>query len=241
MAEKSKLTEAKTTTQEVGEVVTLMERVKAFIDKHGISGTFTTLLTVFIASVVGYFALNPGVIFEEYQRISTEKHNEAIKARIKADPQIRTYLLNLRTEIDADRAFILETHNGGSNLTNLPFLYVDLTYAEPKTDFGWMEGEYKNLRLSRYPWASYIYQIGYWYGPIDEIEDNDPELYYRLQKEGVSHIGMMMMFGEDYMPSGTLGVVYNEEENALTRAEVMKVLQKYTTIIAPLLVNSESY
>ena len=52
-------TEQKATmsVEKVDGVITLMERVKGFIDKHGLKGTFTTLLTLFVAATVGYFAL----------------------------------------------------------------------------------------------------------------------------------------------------------------------------------------
>lgn len=223
--------------ENVDRVLGVMERFKAFIDKHGLKGTFTTLLTVFIAASVGYAIFNPNVIFEKVQQIQTEQHNEAVKARLNADPKIRSYLADMRHELNADRVYILETHNGGTNLTNLPFLYVDLTYAEPKNSVTWLEKEYTNLRLSRYPWAAYVYEHGFWFGPVSDTEEIDPELQHRLQKEDVVYMGMMMLYGEDSMPSGTLGVVY-ETENMPTEVEVMRIMQKYSNIISNLLENS---
>ena len=238
MANEEKITEqAKMSPEQVDKVITLMERVRGFIDKYGLKGTFTTLLTVFIAACVGYYAFNPGVILEQAQQIQIERHNEAVKARLDADPKIRSYLLEMKVELDADRTFILETHNGGTNLTNLPFLYVDLTYAEPRSNFSWLEREYTNLRLSRYPWANYIFNHGFWFGPISDIEETDSELNQRLSKEGVSYMGMVMMYGEDSMPSGTLGVVYEGDGDRPNDVEVLKIMQKYSNIISNLLEN----
>lgn len=238
MANEEKITEqAKMSPEQVDKVITLMERVRGFIDKHGLKGTFTTLLTVFIAACVGYYAFNPGVILEQAQQIQIERHNEAVKARLDADPKIRSYLLEMKVELDADRTFILETHNGGTNLTNLPFLYVDLTYAEPRNNLSWLEMEYNNLRLSRYPWANYIFNHGFWFGPISDIEETDSELNQRLSKEGVSYMGMVMMYGEDSMPSGTLGVVYENDGDRPNDVEVLKIMQKYSNIISNLLEN----
>ena len=238
MANEEKITEqAKMSPEQVDKVITLMERVRGFIDKYGLKGTFTTLLTVFIAACVGYYAFNPGVILEQAQQIQIERHNEAVKARLDADPKIRSYLLEMKVELDADRTFILETHNGGTNLTNLPFLYVDLTYAEPRSNFSWLEREYTNLRLSRYPWANYIFNHGFWFGSISDIEEIDSELNQRLSKEGVSYMGMVMMYGEDSMPSGTLGVVYEGDSDRPNDVEVLKIMQKYSNIISNLLEN----
>ena len=238
MANEEKITEqAKMSPEQVDKVITLMERVRGFIDKYGLKGAFTTLLTVFIAACVGYYVFNPGVILEQAQQIQIERHNEAVKARLNADPKIRSYLLEMKVELDADRTFILETHNGGTNLTNLPFLYVDLTYAEPRSNFSWLEREYTNLRLSRYPWAHYIFNHGFWFGPISDIEEIDSELNQRLSKEGVSYMGMVMMYGEDSMPSGTLGVVYEDDGDRPNDVEVLKIMQKYSNIISNLLEN----
>lgn len=222
-------------TETLGEVVTLMERVKGFIDKHGLKGTFTTLLTLFIAAVVGYFIINPSALFETFENFTTEKHNELVKARLQADPYIRSSLNNLRHEIDADRIYLLETHNGGSNLTNLPFLYVDMTYAEPNKILTEYEAEYKNLRLSRYPLASMVYENGSWLGSVENLIDSDPELYYRLKKEGVAYMGMMVMYGKDSMPSGVLGIVYEDEDSIPSHTKIMGSMQKYTNILSPLL------
>lgn len=238
MANEEKITEqAKMSPEQVDKVITLMERVRGFIDKYGLKGTFTTLLTVFIAACVGYYAFNPGVILEQAQQIQIERHNEAVKARLNADPKIRSYLLEMKDELDADRAYILETHNGGTNLANLPFLYVDLTYAEPRNNLSWLEMEYNNLRLSRYPWANYIFNHGFWFGSISDIEEIDSELNQRLSKEGVSYMGMVMMYGEDSMPSGTLGVVYENDGDRPNDVEVLKIMQKYSNIISNLLEN----
>ena len=238
MANEEKITEqAKMSPEQVDKVITLMERVRGFIGKYGLKGTFTTLLTVFIAACVGYYVFNPGVILEQAQQIQIERHNEAMKARLNADPKIRSYLLEMKDELDADRAYILETHNGGTNLANLPFLYVDLTYAEPRNNLSWLEMEYNNLRLSRYPWANYIFNHGFWFGSISDIEEIDSELNQRLSKEGVSYMGMVMMYGEDSMPSGTLGVVYENDGDRPNDVEVLKIMQKYSNIISNLLEN----
>lgn len=238
MANEEKTTEqTKINTEQVDEVITLMERVNGFIDKHGLKGTFTTLLTIFIAACVGYCVFNPGVVFERIQQIQTERHNEAIRARLNVDPKIRSYLMEMKTELHADRTYILETHNGGTNLTKLPFVYVDLTYAEPRKNLAWLEMEYNNLRLSRYPWAAHIFNHGFWFGSISDIEKIDSELNQRLSKEGVSYMGMVMLYGENSMPSGTLGVVYENDDDRPSDVEILRIMNKYSNIISNLLEN----
>lgn len=237
MENNKNMEEMKTSVSEINGLLGLMERMKRFINKEGIKGTVTSLLTLFIAVSVGYFIINPGSFFERFERFSTEKHEEAIKARMEADPQIREYLADMKAELLADRTYVLEAHNGGSNLSNLPFLYTDLTYMVPRGSFGELEEEYKNFRLSRFPWASYVVDNSFWFGPIQDTFENDPELFYKLQKEGVTHMGMMLLHGNNALPSGCLGVVYVEGQNIPSELTVMKIMQKYSNIISPLLNN----
>ncbi len=225
----------KTTTTEINNVVGLMERIKRFINKEGLKGTFTSLLTLFIAACVGYFILNPGTVFEKFQEYSIEKHEEGIKQRLQADPQIRSLLSDFRSSINADRAYILEAHNGGSNLNNLPFLYADLTYMDPRNKYDIIESEYKNFRLSRYPWASYVIEHGYWYGPIDDCMESDPEMYYRLKNEEVAYMGMYVMHGKNGLPTACLGVIFKEKEDVPSAREVIKSMQVYSNQINVLL------
>ena len=238
MEDKNLYDDMKTTVEQTNGLLGLMERIKRFINKEGLKGTFTSLLTLFIAVVIGYFIFNPGSFFERFEKFSTEKHEEAIKARMEADPQIREYLADFKAELLANRTYVLEAHNGGSNLSNLPFLYTDLTYMVPRGSFGELEEEYKNFRLSRFPWASYVVENSFWFGPIEDTFENDPELYYKLQKEGVTHMGMMLLHGNNGLPSGCLGVVYVEGQTIPDDFTVMRIMQKYSNIISPLLSNN---
>ena len=222
-----KLTEAKTTTEELNGIVSLIERINSFIKKNGLKGTFTSLLTLFIAGTVGFFILNPGMFFEKFNEYTEQKHEQGIKQRLKADPEIRSLLSSFRTDLNADRAYILEAHNGGSNLTNLPFLYADLTYIDPRNKYDYIETEYKNFRLSRYPWASYVIEHGWWFGTIEDCMQSDPELYYRLQKEDVKYMGMFVMHGKTGLPSACLGIIYKEGQEIPSTDEILRLMQKY--------------
>ena len=229
--EGKKLTEAKTTTEEIGGVIGLMERMSRFIKENGLKGTFTTLLTLFIAVSIGFFILNPGVFYERFNEYTTAKHEEGIMQRIQADPEIRSLLSEFRISLNADRAYILEAHNGGSNLSNLPFLYADLTYMDPRNKYEFIENEYKNFRLSRYPWASYVIEHSFWFGPIEDCMDSDPELYYRLQKEEVKYMGMFVMYGKSGLPSACLGVIYKDGQELPDTPTIIREMQKFSSQI----------
>lgn len=223
-----------------GNVVGWIERIVQIVKKYGIQQIFMSFLILFIAIVIGIAAFNPNSIWKAVEKAQSKAHTEAVVKRIKAEPQIREALMNFKGEVRADRTFILEAHNGGSNLTNLPFLYVDLTYSEPKNSLTWLEQEYRNVRLSHYPLASFIFDNNFWFGSIDELKEIDEELALRLQKEDVMYFGMMMMYGK-YNPSGTIGVVYiNDYSHMPSITVIRKAMLKYSSAISPLL-NNENW
>ena len=221
----------KTTNEDISNVLSLMDKIQLFIKKNGLKGTFTSLLTLFIASVMTFFIFNPNVLFDRFQSYADKKHEKGIKQRLEVSPIIRSQLIQFRAELGADRVYILEAHNGGTNLTHLPFLYADLTYIEPKASYAYIEAEYKNFSLSRYPWSSYVIEHGCWFGSIEDCRENDPELYYRLDKEGVVYMGMYVMYYKTGLPSACLGIVYVEGQNIPETRKIHTVMQKYANII----------
>ena len=48
-------------------------------------------------------------------------------------------------------------------------------------------------------------------------------------------MGMMLLHGNKAIPSGCLGVVYTEGQEIPNEITVIKIMQKYCSIIAPLL------
>ena len=222
--------------ENVNATLSWVERLFVFIKKAGLQNIFITLMMVFLVSVVGQLVFNPEGLVKRYERIVNEHHTESVIKRLNNEPAIRQNLTALRAELNADRVYILETHNGGTNLAGLPFLYVDLTYAEPKSAYEWMESEYKNVRLSRYPWATELYQNNFYAEPVEYLETLDPELYYRLKNEDVVYMAAIMMYGT-YNPSGVIGVVYTSNDKIPSKKEIERTLMKYCSTFSNLFNN----
>ena len=212
-----------------------IERVGEMLKKHGLQNILLTIMVLFLTIVVGRVAIEPEILFNKMEEIKQKNHTESVLKRINNEPQIREAVINLRGELDADRVYILETHNGGENLSSLPFLYVDLTYAEPRNQASWMEDEYKNVRLSRYPWATEVFKSTYWSDDIENLDELDPELYLRLKSEGAKFMAVMMLYGT-YNPCGVVGVVYTDEDHP-SDEQIKRVLMRYATTLSTLLNN----
>lgn len=232
-----KLKNATTTTNEVDGVVGLMEKIANFFTRHGLKGTFTTFLMLILTSMVGYFVLNPGVIFDKYQEIMFERHNEAVQKRMDNDPKIRENLLNMRDELDADRAFILEAHNGGSNLSTLPFLFVDMTYESVSPGIPTLQEEYNNMRLQKYAFCEYAYTNVYWSGNVEELKEMDEHLYYRIKGDGVDYFAVLVLYGEKTV-IGAIGIEYIKEPEA-NEKKIHQTMLKYGSRLTVLLNNGK--
>ena len=162
--------------EKVDTTIGWIEKLSGVLKKHGLQNILLTMMVLFLTVVVARLTFNPESVFNKMDEIKQKAHTESVMKRLNNEPQIREAVINLRSELDADRVYILETHNGGENLASLPFLYVDLTYAEPRGQTAWMEEEYRNVRLSRYPWASEVFRQTYWSGTVEVLEELDPEL-----------------------------------------------------------------
>lgn len=219
-----------------GNVITWLEKLFNLIKKAGIQNIILSLMMLFVVIVVGQVAFNPESFIKRIETIQQEQHQKSINKRLEVTPKIRETMFELRDEIQADRVFVLEAHNGGQNLSNLPFLYVDLTYSEPKSTASWLMDEYINVRLSRYPCASLLFEETSFIMMIDEIKNVDPELYYRLEKDGVQCLCMMMLY-MDKNPIGAIGATYTTVEKIPSKQIIKKSLLRHGVTITELISN----
>lgn len=222
-----------------GNVIGWLERLLKLKKDYGLGNILTAVMLLFITIVMGVVAFKPDIIVEEVQRIQTEQHAKAVNRRIEADPEIREAIADLRIGLGADRVFIVEAHNGGSNLTNLPFLYVDMTYENIRQGEMQLEDEYKNVRLQRYNFCTFLYNNNYWYGSVKDLEELDTIFAYRVEGDGVKYIGVLTIYGQ-YSIIGAVGVEYTTSE-PMDSNTIRAMMHKYASKLAILLNNEDGY
>lgn len=145
----------------------------------------------------------PEVIFSQVDKVvetvsdaREQRHTDGAAMRLKADENIRGELTGLLETTGADRAFVLEFHNGSSNLASgLPFIYLDLTLDVGADGLAPLrDGEFKDLRTAQYPLVGVLLDKGYWYGTLDEVKDVDTRLWYHLAGHDVSELAVMTLW-----------------------------------------------
>ena len=96
---------------------------------------------------------------EKREEEEKEKHNQLIQKRFDSAPLIANELKSLLINLDADRAAILEMHNGTNNLAGLPCVYGDMIYEEISPRVHYARDEFKKFNLARIPFVALHYLL----------------------------------------------------------------------------------
>lgn len=199
---------------------------------------FAVLVIVFAVSFVRkpeMYVDKVSYILESRENRLEREHASEMYRRDIADQNIRGYLRELARASGADRAWLLEPHNGKSNSTSgLTFSYLDLTGDEPNPDRPEVDylnrNEFRDIPASEYPLAGEIYRTGRWWGPLDSMERIDRKLYYKMRAQGMSEVAVMAAFSME-RPVCFVGLTWyhgHEMDERLTGA----LIHKYTMQIA---------
>ena len=227
MAEEVKVTE--TTDKALGSIEKLAELLK----KYGPFRMIGTVMFFVFFCWMTYIAVNPSVIFDRYEKYISEVHNASVDYRMESAPIIRAYLNQLASETGAERAYILEFHNGKSNPSGLQWQFGDLTFINDGTED--ISDEIQNVSLSRYNFANLIHDNGYWAGRIDELVSIDERFYNRMRLNSGVYYAFQMIYGSNMREIGILGISFVDEDKIPERKTALMAVHKYASAISPLL------
>ena len=144
---------------------------------------------------------------ETVDKNKEEQHIKNLENRKAIQPQIISALTSVITNTNADRAFIIELHNGSNNLNGLPFLHGSVTYEFTRDGIDNIDEEYQNLSLSRYEFATYLHNNFSYFGTIDELKKIDKKLALKLHADGVVYVAVTTLHnGKNEW--GWFGVLY---------------------------------
>ena len=219
-------------TEVSGGAIGSFEKVMDLIGKYGPLRIIYGLVIFVFFSFMIYVATNPGVVFDKYTQYISEIHNASTDYRMESSPMIRSYLNQLAMETGADRAYILEFHNGKANPSGLQWQFGDLTFINDGADD--ISDEIQNVSLSRYNFATLVHDKGSWAGGIEELVSIDERFYNRMRLNGGKYFAFQMIYGSNMREIGILGVTYLDNED-IDRKDALAILHKYSSTISPLL------
>lgn len=177
-------------------------------NKYGFFSIIKGLFLLFLAGYVVFFALNPKYLLERVTTIQTEQHDNLVRSRLAADSDIRLILSKTMHNTNADRAWLIEFHNGNKNLTTgLPFLFGSMRIEETQDSIPNVDEDYADFSLSKYKLIAKVLDEGFFYGNIKDVQSVDKRLYYKFQSNDINEIALLTIYNED-KPAGIVGLSF---------------------------------
>lgn len=177
-------------------------------NKYGFFSIIKGLFLLFLAGYVVFFALNPKYLLERVTTIQTEQHDNLVRSRLAADSDIRLILSKTMHNTNADRAWLIEFHNGNKNLTTgLPFLFGSMRIEETQDSIPNVDEDYADFGLSKYKLIAKVLDEGFFYGNIKDVQSIDKRLYYKFQSNDINEIALLTIYNED-KPAGIVGLSF---------------------------------
>jgi len=163
-----------------------------------------------------------------------KKHADLTMKRLNINHLIDNELKDLIIKLDADRAAILEMHNGTNNFSDLPFVYADMSYEQISNRIGYASDEFKNINLAKLSFVSTHWHDRTWIGTVDEVEKDDPYFAAKLRYVEVN-FGSFVILEGIYGPVGILSLFWKDEKNHPSKTKIIAELNHSSQILSALL------
>ena len=141
--------------------------------------------------------------------------------RDKISPIIRYLMNRTMSKLNADRSFVLEGHNGSTSLSNLSFLYMDITYLETNVVNDWISFDYRNLSTSIFPCFHYLSNEGSFTGTIEDMQTIDNKISHIVSGNGTKFMSIVSLNNSKNKCVGAIAVTWMEKPN-MTNKEIEK-------------------
>lgn len=159
----------------------------------------------------------------ETNEYNKTQHSAQMRVREEIRPEITSILRETLYKVNADRAFIIELHNGSNNQAGLPFIHCTMTYEEVAKGIEPAGDDYQNLTLSRFNFPQYLHEKDFWMGYISEGDSIDSKICKKLISSDVNYIAITTIKSND-CELGYYGIVYCNEHYPIETKELMRTM-----------------
>jgi hypothetical protein len=178
-------------------VLGFLEKGMKLFKEYGITRVLSSSLLIAVISIFFFFVFNPNKVFEFYDEWKTRQHDRLMELRMDNTPKIQSLVDKLTYKVDASRVIVLELHNGNTGSGGFPFTKCSATFEGLNIGVHPVSDQYQNTNLSLMPFASYIFDNGYWCGNTDDIVNIDKGLYYKMKSNKTEHFAACVIEGID--------------------------------------------
>lgn len=167
--------------------------------KHGIAQVIGYVVLLVCVGYTSYNMFNMDEIVRDAIRTNDadikEIHANSVKHRREISPQINLLLNNLLDKYNADRAAVVEMHNGTNNVAGLPFIYGAMTYEQVRSGVDHVDEDYVKINLTRFSIPIYMEKYHFFCGSVEELASIDERFASRVVGDGVTYIAGFVLYG----------------------------------------------
>lgn len=161
-------------------------------------------------------------------------HDKREQIRREISPKLNDILRKLVYESGANRAWILESHNGTVGNNGLPFAYTNMTYEVTKNNkIPDITDEYAQVLLSKYDFAYYLHENTLWNGTIEELMKIDGSWAKRIAASGAVYAAFICIRDSNDREIGYVGFTFSDMSDVeYTKTQYDRILINYSQSIS---------
>ena len=209
--------------------LSFFEKTVQVVDKYGSWKVFQAIIYLGLFLFIIFYI--PAITKATVERVTTEsinsadkdketKHLENLELRKEMQPQIYAILGTFLEKTRADRAFIVELHNGSNNLNGVPFLHGSVTYDKSREGLEPIDEDYQNLSLSRFSLSTYLHANYNYIGSVEKLSTIDKKLATKLVSNDVKYVAVMTLHNGTN-EWGWFGLIYNRETDIPSEKDIL--------------------
>lgn len=209
--------------------LSFFEKTVQVVDKYGSWKVFQAIIYLGLFLFIIFYI--PAITKATVERVTTEsinsadkdketRHLENLELRKEMQPQIYAILGTFLEKTRADRAFIVELHNGSNNLNGVPFLHGSVTYDKSREGLEPIDEDYQNLSLSRFSMSTYLHANYNYIGSVEKLSTIDKKLAAKLVSNDVKYIAVMTLHNGTN-EWGWFGLIYNRETDIPSEKDIL--------------------
>lgn len=187
----------------------LVERALNLIKQYRLWDFIKAFIVVFMVSIMAFAITNPDKVFEYFQKAGKKAHDELLEHRLENTHKIQSTIDRLMYKVGASRVEVLEMHNGSNSIAGIPFLKATATFEAINDHVQPVASQYNEVNLSLIPFATTLFNDGYWCGNTEDMKAIDKSLCYRMLSNSTNHFAAVVIQGVD-KPIGFLFVSFDE-------------------------------
>ena len=245
MASAKKRTEERKSYSVFENMVDVFGKMLDYMSTHGFKNILLTIISILMAFMLipAYrLATNKQItdhliesIVKKVNDENNKVENYKMSLRTVVGPRITKNLTSLLYQLNADRAFIIEMHNGKENATLLPFVYFDMTYEEVNEgrNIPYIADAFVNMNISYFKLPQYLASNVFFIGDKEELFEIDRRFGNRFEESEGEYLGIIML-KSDGVNIGMLGIAFNSTPN-ISKDLIHAKLYEYVQNLSPLL------